>query len=166
MSKLLRYGFRLFSLGLPLTLFFYCSEAPAAAPDETVDVEELGPNAAMIRNPVDQGELDTVNVAKMTFSEATHQFEPVTAGAVVNHAFEFVNDGKVPLLITDARSTCGCTVPSYPETPIPPGGRGVIEVAFDTKNKSGFQSKPITITANTFPGINILYVKGEVKAKY
>ncbi|WP_197494041.1 DUF1573 domain-containing protein [Lewinella sp. 4G2] len=139
----------------------HCTSAPAAAPEN--EVGELGTNASIIRNPVDQGQLDTVNVAKMTFAETAYAFGQVKAGAVVKHSFEFTNDGKVPLLITNARSTCGCTVPSYPEAPIAPGESGVIEVAFDTKNKNGYQEKPVVITANTYPARTTVYVKGRVE---
>ena len=144
-------------------LFCACNSEPALAPDE--EIGELGANASIIRNPVDQGTIDTVNVAKMRFDAEEYLFGSVDKGAVVNHTFAFTNDGKAPLLITNARSTCGCTVPSYPKQPIAPGESGVIEVAFDTKNKSGHQEKPVIITANTYPATTTLYVKGRVETK-
>ena len=148
---------------LLIWLLFHCSAAPAAAPDGALP-GDLGPNASIIRNPADGGfdNLDTVNVARLSFAGSTYEFGTVDAGAVVKHTFPFSNTGRVPLLITGARSTCGCTVPSYPTAPISPGESGVIEVAFDTKNKSGFQKKPITITANTYPSTTTLFVTGRV----
>jgi hypothetical protein len=145
-----------------LTLLFHCSDAPASAPE--IDVEDLGPNAAIIRNPVDQGSenVDTSNVARMTFEETEFLFGEVKEGEVVNKDFAFVNTGKVPLLITNARSTCGCTVPKYPEMPIAPGDSGVISVAFNTAHKYGRQRKAVTLTANTYPASTILYVDGTV----
>lgn len=164
MASYLRVSIRTLGYLLPLTLLLHCAPEPASAPEE-VAVEDLGPVASMIRNPVDRGEVDTVNVAMMTFLETTHEFGEVTEGKVIKHDFEFTNNGNVPLLITDARSTCGCTVPSYPKAPIPPGASGVIAVAFDTKNKKGGQQKPVIITANTYPAITTIYVTGRVDTK-
>jgi len=101
----------------------------------------------------------------MAFTEPIYEFGSVSQGEVVKHEFTFTNTGTQPLLITDARSTCGCTVPSYPKQPVAPGEEAVISVAFDTKNKSGRQSKPVTITANTYPATTTIYVAGTVNAK-
>ena len=154
---------------LPLTaalltlLLTACNNAPASSPDEPRD-GPLGPNAAIIRNPVDQGpdNVDTTNVARFNFEHTEYEFGTVRQGKMVNHKFKFTNSGQAPLIISGARSTCGCTVPSYPEAPIQPGESGVIEVAFDTENKRGRQRKPVTITANTYPASTTIYVSGEV----
>ena len=147
-----------------LTLLFACEPAPASAPEKDADPAELGPVASMIRNPVDADTeaVDTSKVARLDFAEPTHKFGEVAAGTVVKHDFPFTNTGSVPLLITKARSTCGCTVPSYPEAPLAPGESGVISVAFDTKNKYGRQRKPVTIIANTYPATTTIYVDGNV----
>ncbi len=146
-----------------LALLFGCGTEPASAPPE-VPAEALGPNASIIRSPVDGNEetVDTAAAAKMTFVQNEFKFGEVPEGEVVEHAFEFTNTGNLPLLITKARSTCGCTVPSYPEEPILPGDKGVINVSFDTKNKYGRQRKPVTITANTLPAMSIVYMDGTV----
>ena len=150
-------------LTLLLTLLISCGSEPAAAPGS--ETEELGPNASIIRSPVDGNRPlpDSVQAARMTFAGGNeYRFGEVEQGTVVTHEFAFVNTGNQPLLITKARSTCGCTVPEYPEAPIPPGEGGVISVAFDTKNKYGRQRKPVTITANTYPATTVIYVDGEV----
>lgn len=151
--------------GVLLTPLFSCSPEPASAPENDAAAEELGPNASIIRSPVDgnRPEVDTSQTARMTFSgETDFYFGEVNEGTVVRHEFAFTNTGHLPLLITKARSTCGCTVPQYPEAPIPPGETGVISVAFDTKNKFGRQRKPVTITANTYPAATVVYVSGTV----
>lgn len=123
-------------------------------------------NASIIRNPVSaNAPKDTVNVAKITFEEATFDFGEVEEGEIVTHVYKFTNTGKEPLLISNARSTCGCTVPDWPKEPIPPGGAGTIEVRFNTKNKKNKQSKPVTITANTYPATTKVFLKGIVKPK-
>lgn len=156
---------RFFPLLALLTLLLHCESAPASAQEELSVPEELGPNAALIRNPVDQGadQVDTTNVAKFAFSGDTeHQFGEVKEGDIVQHDFTFTNAGTVPLLITDARSTCGCTVGDYPKEPIAPGEESVVSITFDTKHKYGRQRKAVSLTANTYPAITYLYVDGTV----
>ena len=120
----------------------------------------------IIRSPVNADEpIDTVNVAKMTFENTHFDFGTITEGKVIHHAFDFTNTGKVPLVISDARSTCGCTVPKWPKEPIQPGEIGQISVRFDSSGKKDKQAKPITITANTYPSHTILQIKGNVIPK-
>ncbi len=142
----------------------------ACAPEgEVTAAEGTAPpdgNAALIRNPVAAPvPEDTNRVARMEFREAEYAFGTVRAGTPVSHQFTFTNTGQVPLLITDARSTCGCTVPSYPREPIAPGEEGTIRVRFDTTNKRGRQRKPITLTANTYPSMTTIYVEGTVQTE-
>lgn len=123
-------------------------------------------NSDIIRNPVSADQpLDTVNVAKMTFKETSYDFGTVMEGAAVKHTFVFENTGKAPLLISDARSTCGCTVPNWPKNPILPGEKGNIKVVFKTEGKPNKQQKPINITANTYPSTTVLQLKGTVTPK-
>lgn len=120
----------------------------------------------IIRNPVNANDkLDTVNVAKMIFKDKRYNFGTVNEGDVVRHVYKFTNEGKVPLIISKAKSTCGCTIPKWPEEPIPPGGKGEISVRFDTKNKPERQGKPITIIANTYPRETRLQLQGFVTPK-
>ena len=98
----------------------------------------------------------------MEFTETEFDFGTVDSGEKVNHTYKFTNTGSEPLIISNAKGSCGCTVPSWPKEPIPPGGTGEIAVQFDSKNKSGKQSKRVTITANTDPVQTFLTIKGEV----
>ena len=119
-------------------------------------------NADMIRNPVSAEGVDTVNVAKISFEEETYDFGTITEGKTIEHTFKFTNTGKAPLIISNARSTCGCTVPKWSKKPIPPGEEGEIRVRFDSKGKKNAQNKPVTITANTYPNTSRVFLKGVV----
>lgn len=136
------------------------ADPPAAMP---APVPPAGGNASLIRNPIADGPLDSSRIAALEFADPEYAFGEVSAGTVVRHAFRFINTGGVPLLITDARSTCGCTVPSYPEQPVAPGAEGVIRVEFNTGGKRGRQRKPVSITANTYPATTTIYLDGTVR---
>ncbi|MEM1216586.1 MAG: DUF1573 domain-containing protein [Bacteroidota bacterium] len=148
-------------------VFVACGETTTAKDErnaqQTVEKNEI---MDVIRNPVTAGDapIDTTDIAKLVFAEERYDFGEVDAGAVIEHTYTFTNSGTVPLLISDVRSTCGCTVAEWPKAPIAPGSSGRIPVRFDTKGKSGRQSKPVTITANTFPAKTVLYLDGRVYA--
>ena len=148
---------------LLLGLLTSCAEEATPAVAE-VGAESAG-NAAVIRNPIAEpaaSAADSAAAAQLEFAETEHLFGEVPEGTVVRHRFSFTNTGRAPLLITDARSTCGCTVPNYPKEPVAPGASGEIEVVFNTSHKYGRQRKPVTISANTYPAMTTIYVDGTV----
>ena len=98
----------------------------------------------------------------LKFKESSYNFKSAKEGAEVSHDFEFTNEGKSDLLISNAVASCGCTVPEWPKEPIPPGGGGKIKATFNTTGKSGQQHKSITITANTKPEKTEVFIEGEV----
>ena len=76
--------------------------------------------------------------------------------------FPFKNKGNDTLLISNVQSSCGCVVGSGPREPIPPGGKNVIKVKYDTKRVGKFY-KTLTITTNdSNRGPVILTIKGNV----
>lgn len=103
-------------------------------------------------------------VAMMSFTEETFDFGKITQGEKVTHTFKFKNEGEIPLIITDAKTTCGCTVPDYPKNkPIAPGEGGEIVVTFNSEGKQGKQEKPITLSANVEGGKKVIRISGEVQ---
>lgn len=98
----------------------------------------------------------------ITFDEDEFHFGEIEQGEKVRHIYRFTNTGDSPLVISNAKGSCGCTVPSWPMAPIAPGETGEIEVQFDSKGKKGKQSKRVTITANTDPAQTFLSIIGEV----
>ena len=63
---------------------------------------------------------------KMTFTETSHDFGTITDGEIVTHTFEFTNTGEGDLIISEAVTSCGCTVPEYPKHPLKPGEKGKV----------------------------------------
>ena len=154
-------------------LFFLCFLAvlglSACQNDNAQEgVKEIKPgsNADLVRNPVSAGQpADSSRMARITFEETVFDFGEVTAGDMVIHKYKFTNTGKVPLTILKARSSCGCTIPEYPEEPIAPGEGGEITAKFNTSGKHDLQKKLIYITANTLPGETSVLLKGMVHPK-
>lgn len=105
-------------------------------------------------------------ITTIAFEETEYDFGMVMEGEKVVHDYKFTNTGEEPLIISNAKGSCGCTVPDWPREPIAPGESGVIKVQFDSKNKGkvggGLQSKRVTITANTDPVNSYLTIKGKV----
>ncbi|WP_421920541.1 DUF1573 domain-containing protein [Marinifilum sp.] len=81
------------------------------------------------------------------------------------YSFEFVNEGKQPIIIKQVRSSCGCTAPTWSKKPIAPGENGFIKATFDPKNRPGPFNKSITVISNATPSITILRIKGKVIAR-
>lgn len=101
----------------------------------------------------------------MTFEKSEHDFGAIEQGTPQETVFAFSNTGNAPLIITNATSSCGCTIPDYPKnTPIAPGESGEIVVNY---NGSGLNqvTKTITVTANTEKASEILRIKAFVNPK-
>ena len=90
-------------------------------------------------------------------------FGTIKQGESPEFTFTFINNGTEPMIISNAKGSCGCTVPSWPKEPIPPKGTGEINVKFNSKNKKGTQNKTVTLTANTTPPTTKLRVTGNIE---
>lgn len=97
------------------------------------------------------------------FAVTTHNFGTITFGEPASYSFVFTNSGTEPLIITNVRSTCGCTVPQWNTQKIAPGASDTITVSYDTKRSGGF-SKGITVYTNAVNKEVILIIEGEVTA--
>ncbi len=100
----------------------------------------------------------------MTFQESEFDFGTIDKGTNVEHEFTFTNTGDAPLVIVNATSSCGCTVPEYSKEAVAPGEQGQLLVKY---NGSGVNqvSKTVTIVANTKNGKETLKIKAFVTPK-
>ncbi len=99
----------------------------------------------------------------MDFTETEFDFGTVAEGEKVTHTYTFKNTGDEPLILSQAKGSCGCTVPKWPREPIPVGGKGEVVVEFNSQGKAGDRNQKVTITANTNPAQTIIYLKGKVE---
>ncbi len=109
-----------------------------------------------------QPEVDPATAGAMEFEETKFDFGTMQEGEKVEHVFTFTNTSINPLTITNARGSCGCTVPEWPREPIAPGATSEIRVKFDSKGKKGPNNKTVTISANTIPSNTILTITADV----
>ena len=99
------------------------------------------------------------------FERVEHDFGTIQDGQKVNYRYKLTNNGEAPLIIQSAQPSCGCTVPTFSQEPIPVGGTGFIDVEFDSSGKPGINNKTITVTANTWPKVTTLRFKAMVTPK-
>ncbi len=106
---------------------------------------------------------DNPNAAEITFENEMHDYGTIKQGADGTCEFKFKNTGKEPLIISNAKGSCGCTVPTWPKEPIMKGQTGVIKVHYDTKRVGAF-TKTVTLNSNAKTDPKILTIKGVVEA--
>jgi len=98
------------------------------------------------------------------FDNASHDFGNIKAGEKVNYTYKFTNAGTGDLIISDAKASCGCTVPNYTKEPVKPGASGEVSVVFDSTGKSGAVSKTVTLTLNTEKGTETVDFKANIES--
>lgn len=108
------------------------------------------------------GKTSNEKLPKIEFEETSFDFGTLHSGDEVSHEFTFTNSGDADLLISDARGSCGCTVPEFPKTPIAPGDKGKIRVTFHSAGQAGQVMKTVTVLANTVPNTRVLSISSEV----
>ena len=84
-----------------------------------------------------------IKKAEITFDKTIINYGTIDKGANGVRDFVFTNTGNAPLIISNVKSTCGCTIPKKPEKPILPGESDKIQVKYDTK-RVGFIRKSIS----------------------
>lgn len=102
------------------------------------------------------------NAPEITFETEVHDFGTIEYGGNGSYDFKFTNTGKSPLIISNARGSCGCTVPKWPKEPIAKGQSGVINVQYDTKRPGPF-TKTVTISSNGKSANKVITIKGTVQ---
>lgn len=106
----------------------------------------------------------STSLAEMTFENDVHDFGTIEYAGNGTYEFKFKNSGSEPLIISDAKGSCGCTVPTYPKNvPIKPGETQVIKVTYDTKRPGSF-TKTVSINSNAKTPQKVITIKGVVQA--
>jgi len=104
----------------------------------------------------------TRNDAGIRFNEQEHDFGSLAPKKAVEYQFEFTNPGETPLLITDVKTSCGCTVAEWTKTPVNPGKSGIVNIGYDAEFPGIFH-KEIYVHYNGPGSPVVLKIKGEVR---
>ncbi|MDO7172685.1 DUF1573 domain-containing protein [Mariniflexile sp. AS56] len=136
---------------LSVIAFTSCKE------DASKKVEEANVTAAALRDA------KSTKFPVLEFVESEHDFGVIQKGKSVETVFNYKNTGDAPLVITDIKSTCGCTVPEdWSREPLAPGKTGKFTVKYNGSGANKI-SKTITVTANTEKGSEAVKISAFVQ---
>ena len=148
-------------------LIFSCQNASDKINENNNKIENKKENVKKTAdNSINAQIIDNGGSAAFTFTNNGGQvwdFGTIQQGDSPEFTFTFKNTGNEPMIISNAKGSCGCTVPQWPKEPIAPGETGEINVKFNSKNKKGSQNKTVTLTANTTPPTTKLRVTGQIE---
>lgn len=134
-----------------LMAFSSCKE------DATTKIDEKNVAAAATRDA------QASKFPVIEFDKTTHDFGEIMSGTNVETVFKYKNTGDAPLVITDIKSSCGCTIPKdWTKEPLAPGAEGSFTVKFNGKGTNKV-SKAVTVTANTEKGREVVKITAFVK---
>ena len=108
-----------------------------------------------------QDEAKSEKVGVFTFESEEIDYGTIAHNSDGLRVFKFTNTGDAPIVISQAKGSCGCTVPTYSKNVILPGEKGEIEVKYAT-NRVGKFTKIVTLTTNASEPSKVLKIKGEV----
>jgi hypothetical protein len=100
----------------------------------------------------------------IVFDKLIHDYGTIVQGGDGNCEFTFTNKGSTPLILSDIRASCGCTVPEWPKEPIAPGESGTIKVKYNS-NIMGSFNKSITVNSSAINSLVVLRIKGNVTSR-
>jgi len=104
------------------------------------------------------------NAPEISFDKTVHDYGTIVQGSDGTCEFKFTNIGKEPLILSRPQSSCGCTVPTWPQEPVLPGKSDVIKVTYNTNNVGGI-NKTVTVTSNAKTEKIVLQIKGTITPK-
>ncbi|MAZ55910.1 MAG: hypothetical protein CMP54_02825 [Flavobacteriales bacterium] len=153
-----------------MTLFILvsCNNATDKIDKNKKNTEKVQPSTSQKVNNSINAQIIDDNAGAAAF-EFTNEggkvwnFGTIQQGDSPEFSFTFKNTGNEPMIISNAKGSCGCTVPQWPKEPIAPGATGEINVKFSSKGKKGSQNKTVTLTANTTPPNTKLRVTGQIE---
>ena len=119
---------------------------------------------AVAVNAQESAKAESAGGAEMTFDTEVVDYGTIAQNADGVRTFNFTNTGNAPLIISNAKGSCGCTVPTWPKQPINPGEKGEIKVKYAT-NRVGPINKSVTVMSNAATPSKVLRIKGNVLAK-
>jgi hypothetical protein len=127
-----------------IVLISLLSLAACKNADNKVSISRSSANDLAIR--------DSANFTTIEWLDSTRRdLGKITDGEQLEVSFHFKNSGSKPLIISNVRASCGCTIPETPKEPFAPGADGYIKATFNSSSRTGVNRKEVYVTANTSP---------------
>lgn len=105
---------------------------------------------------------ESINGPKISFEKSKYDFGEVNQGEKVQYDFLYVNTGGEPLVISDVKTTCGCTAPNWSREALAVGDTARLKVVFSSVGKRGMQNKVITVYSNAINNPERVSLSGNV----
>ncbi len=102
------------------------------------------------------------NRAVFGWETTSHNFGTIAQGRPVAAKFAFTNKGEAPLIISNARGSCGCTGVAFTRDAILPGQSGEVSATFNAAAVGAF-NKTVMVESNAEGGVFTLSFRGEVE---
>ena len=109
--------------------------------------------------------LQAQDTLSLKFDETFITVGQVTKGEQITITYVYQNESEEPIRITDVITTCGCTVPDYPQEPILPDETGELTVHFDTTKKSGFVRKSVKVLLSSEENVQLSFLVNVVEGQ-
>lgn len=142
----MKTNFKILSItALALISLQSCEKKKNQPADQLVvsnDIPQVDPNAALVT------ETKSHPITNLVLSEDTFDFGTIKKGEVKHHTYEVTNTGKNPLIISEVKPGCGCTIPDFTKDPILPGQKGQITLKFESEGFDGAVHKTAQVFAN------------------
>lgn len=109
---------------------------------------------------------DEYQIGQKTTMEVVDRIDAgeVMLGEKVKTVIKVKNTGTYPLILSEVKGSCSCTIADYPEDPIAPGKTADIKAEIETKS-IGKLTKDVRISANTEPSLTTVIITADVISK-
>jgi hypothetical protein len=105
---------------------------------------------------------DKNQFAHIEFDKVVHDFGKIPLKSDASCTYTFTNTGNIPLVLSNVKASCGCTVPEWTKDPVLPGGKGTIKVKYATVQRPHVINKSVVVMSNADNERIILRITGEV----
>jgi hypothetical protein len=147
-----------------LVLFSFTLNAQVATQERQINTSSDAQQKKPIEQTENTAQPDNLNAPEIEFDKLVHDYGTMEQHGDGKCEFKFTNTGKEPLILSNVRSSCGCTVPEWPRQPVLPGQSEVINVKYDTK-RIGMINKSIHVYSNAKTSPVTLKITGKIDAK-
>ena len=104
-----------------------------------------------------------IRVPNIKFDNLNHNLGTLKKGETISKYIKFRNKGGTDLIISNVKSSCGCTVANWPKNPIPKNQKDSILLQINTSSLTGKVRKSITIITNSIPNTKVITINAKVE---